>query len=44
MIRRSPAHMGVRMGEQNLANWLNVFIYSAVMSGELVPSDPEGIR
>lgn len=35
MLARGPAHMGVRMGEQNLANWLNVFIYSAVMSGEL---------
>lgn len=35
MLARGPAHMGVRMGEQNLANWLNVFLYSAVMSGEL---------
>lgn len=35
VLSRGPAHMGVRMGEQNLANWLNVFIYSAVMSGEL---------
>ena len=35
LLARGPAHMGVRMGEQNLANWLNVFIYSAVMSGEL---------
>ena len=35
VLARGPAHMGVRMGEQNLANWLNVFIYSAVMSGEL---------
>ena len=35
VLARGPAHMGVRMGEQNLANWLNVFIYSNVMSGEL---------
>jgi polar amino acid transport system substrate-binding protein len=35
VLARGPAHMGVRMGEQNLANWLNVFIYSIVMSGEL---------
>ena len=35
MLARGPAHMGVRMGEQNLANWLNVFLYSAVMSGDL---------
>ena len=35
MLARGPAHMGVRMGEQNLANWLNVFLYTAVMSGEL---------
>ena len=35
LLARGPAHMGVRMGEQNLANWLNVFIYSAVMSGDL---------
>jgi len=35
VLSRGPAHMGVRMGEQNLANWLNVFIYSAIMSGDL---------
>jgi polar amino acid transport system substrate-binding protein len=35
VLARGPAHMGVRMGEQNLANWLNVFLYSAVMSGDL---------
>ena len=35
VLARGPAHMGVRMGEQNLANWLNVFIYSIAMSGEL---------
>jgi polar amino acid transport system substrate-binding protein len=35
VLARGPAHMGVRMGEQNLTNWLNVFIYSNVMSGEL---------
>lgn len=35
VLARGPAHMGVRMGEQNLANWLNVFLYTAVMSGDL---------
>jgi len=35
VLARGPAHMGVRMGEQNLCNWLNVFIYSIAMSGDL---------
>jgi len=35
VLARGPAHIGVRMGEQNLCNWINVFLYSAVMSGEL---------
>ena len=35
VVARGPAHMGVRMGEQNLANWLNVFIYTAAMRGDL---------
>jgi polar amino acid transport system substrate-binding protein len=35
VLARGPAHIGVRMGEQNLCNWLNVFLYSAVMSGDL---------
>jgi polar amino acid transport system substrate-binding protein len=35
VLARGPAHIGVRMGEQNLCNWINVFLYSAVMSGDL---------
>ena len=34
-IRRSPAHMGVRMGESNLARWLDSFIFFNTMNGEL---------
>jgi polar amino acid transport system substrate-binding protein len=34
-IRRSPAHMGVRMGEHNLARWLDSFIFFNTMNGEL---------
>src|SRR3954469_9279235 len=34
-IRRSPAHMGVRMGEQNLLRWLDSFIFFNTMNGEL---------
>src|SRR6185437_14911298 len=33
-IRRSPAHMGVRMGEHNLVRWLNSFIFFNMMNGE----------
>jgi polar amino acid transport system substrate-binding protein len=35
VIRRSPAHMGVRMGEQNLVRWLDSFIFFNTMNGEL---------
>jgi polar amino acid transport system substrate-binding protein len=35
VLARGPAHMGVRMGEQNLCNWLNVFLYSIALSGDL---------
>jgi polar amino acid transport system substrate-binding protein len=35
VLARGPAHIGVRMGEQNLCNWINVFLYTAVMSGDL---------
>jgi polar amino acid transport system substrate-binding protein len=35
VIRRSPAHMGVRMGEHNLLQWLNSFIFFNTMNGEL---------
>jgi polar amino acid transport system substrate-binding protein len=35
VIRRSPAHMGVRMGEHSLARWLDSFIFFVKMNGEL---------
>jgi polar amino acid transport system substrate-binding protein len=35
IIRRSPAHMGVRMGEHTLLQWLNSFIFFNTMNGEL---------
>ncbi len=35
VIRRSPAHMGVRMGEHNLLRWLDSFIFYSTMNGEL---------
>ena len=35
VIRRSPAHMGVRMGESNLVRWLDSFIFFNMMNGEL---------
>jgi polar amino acid transport system substrate-binding protein len=35
VIRRSPAHMGVRMGEHTLARWLDSFIFFNTMNGEL---------
>lgn len=34
-IRRSPAHMGVRMGEHNMLQWLNSFIFFNMMNGEI---------
>src|SRR6266481_6204421 len=34
-IRRSPAHMGVRMGETNLLRWLDSFIFFNMMNGEI---------
>ena len=34
-IRRSPAHMGVRMGEHTLVRWLDGFIFFNTMNGEL---------
>ena len=37
-IRRSPAHMGVRMGEHNLVRWLDSFIFFNTMNGEDVQS------
>jgi len=35
VIRRSPAHMGVRMSEHNLVRWLDGFIFFSTMNGEL---------
>src|ERR671912_2765131 len=35
VIRRSPAHMGVRMGETNLVRWLDGFIFYNTMNDEL---------
>lgn len=35
VIRRSPAHMGVRMGEMNLVRWLDGFIFYVTMNDEL---------
>jgi polar amino acid transport system substrate-binding protein len=35
VIRRSSAHMGVRMGEHNLVRWLDSFIFFNTMNGEL---------
>lgn len=35
VIRRSPAHMGVKMGEHTMLQWLNSFIFFNSMNGEL---------
>ncbi len=35
VIRRSPAHIGVRMGEHNLVRWLDSFIFFNTMNGEI---------
>ena len=35
VIRRSPAHMGVKMGEFGMLQWLNSFIFFNKMNGEL---------
>jgi polar amino acid transport system substrate-binding protein len=35
VIRRSPAHMGVKLGEFALLQWLNSFIFFNTMNGEL---------
>jgi polar amino acid transport system substrate-binding protein len=35
VIRRSPAHMGVRMGEHSLVRWLDGFIFFSTMNGDL---------
>ncbi len=49
VIRRSPAHIGVGMGEFELLQWVNSFIFYNTMNGELerlhetwlgIPMDP----
>lgn len=35
LLDRGPAHIGVQMGEQNLLNWLNSFIYASSINGDL---------
>ncbi len=35
IMRQSPAHIGVPMGEHNLLQWVNTFVFSNVMNGEL---------
>jgi polar amino acid transport system substrate-binding protein len=35
VIRQSPAHVGVRQGEQNLLNWINTALFVNKMSGKL---------
>ena len=49
VIRRSPAHIGVPMGEFELLQWVNSFIFFNTMNGELerlhqtylgIPMDP----
>jgi len=35
VIRRSPAHIGVRMGEHSLVRWLDGLIFFNTMNGEL---------
>jgi polar amino acid transport system substrate-binding protein len=34
-LRRSPAHIAVRMGDFTLLQWLNSFIFFNTMNGEL---------
>ena len=34
-LRRAPAHVTIRMGEQNLLQWLNTFVFQATLSGQL---------
>ncbi len=35
IMRQSPCHIGVRKGEADLLNWVNVFIYSHKLNGDL---------
>ncbi|MBV2143546.1 transporter substrate-binding domain-containing protein [Falsochrobactrum sp. TDYN1] len=34
-IRQSPAHIGVTMGEHNLLQWVNTFVFTNVINGKL---------
>lgn len=34
-IRQSPAHIGVAMGEHNLLQWVNTFVFTNVINGKL---------
>lgn len=35
VIRSAPGHMGVKMGEHNLLQWLNTFVFSNTLNGNL---------
>lgn len=35
VIRQSPAHIGVRQGEQNLLNWINTDLFANKLNGKL---------
>lgn len=35
LIRQSPAHILVAQGDQNLLNWINTFLFTQRMSGEI---------
>lgn len=35
VMRQSPAHLGVRQGEQNLLNWLNTMIFCNKLNGKI---------
>ena len=35
IIRQSPAHVGVRQGEQNLLNWINTDLFANKLNGKL---------
>jgi len=35
IMRQSPCHIGMRKGEQALLEWVNVFIYSRMLNGDL---------
>lgn len=40
-IRQSPAHIGMRHGEQNLVNWINTTIFFLRMNGRLAEIQEE---